>query len=79
MKSVFQVPEASVASPLFLAVSPGVQEAMNAMVGAFVPLIFFIFLGASMMFGLGFVLRRLNVSGKKSAPRGGRRRRKRVG
>lgn len=79
MKNDFQGSEAAMASPLFLAVSPGVQQAMNAMVGAFVPIIFFLFLGAAFLFGLGFVLRLLNGSGKKPAPRGGRRRRRRVG
>lgn len=78
MQNVTHNPEAAVASPVFLAVSPGVQEAMNAMVGAFVPIIFFLFLGASVMFGLGFVLRLLNGSSKKPAPRGGRRRRRRA-
>jgi hypothetical protein len=79
MQDVIHNPEAVVASPVFLAVGPGVQEAMNGMAGAFVPIIFFLFLGASIMFGLGFVLRLLNDSSKKPAPRGGRKRRRRVG
>jgi len=76
MKSVIHNPTAAVASPLILAVNPGVEQAMEAMVGAFLPIIIFLFLGAAVMFGLGFVLRIFNFLTKSPTPRKGRRRRR---
>jgi|GEM_PF-1563980 len=58
MKNVIYTPEVTMASPLFLAASPGVQQAMNAMGSAMLTILGFSMLMGFLSLGLTLALRR---------------------